>query len=105
VTTYAITRHGGALDWIRSRMAVDVVLAHLDDTPLAIGDVVVGLLPAHMAARLNAQGVRYIHLSMELPAALRGVELSAAQMDACAARLTELHITEIPHQTYNRDEP
>jgi CRISPR-associated protein Csx16 len=104
-TIYAISRHTGALDWICSRMAVDVVLSHLGGMPLVRGDIVVGLLPAHMAARLNAQGVRYLHLSMELPAALRGVELSPAQMDACNARLTELHITEIPTNTPSKVNP
>lgn len=77
-------------------MAVDAVLPHLADiTQLRAGDVVVGMLPAHLAAQLCASSVRYFHLALDVPAHLRGVELSLLQMEQCAARLQELHIIEI----------
>jgi CRISPR-associated protein Csx16 len=93
MTTYVITRHDGALNWIQSQIPVDVVLSHLEkDTPLIAGDCVVGLLPAHIAADLCAKGIRYFHLALDLPAHLRGVELTSEQMDSCGARLLELYI-------------
>ena len=60
---------------------------------LAPGDVVCGVLPLGLAAKLCAQGVRVLAIDMALPEHLRGVELSAEQLDALQARLVEYRVS------------
>jgi|JI10StandDraft_1071094.scaffolds.fasta_scaffold235926_3 CRISPR-associated protein Csx16 len=86
---YFVTRHQGAVQWAADQgYQFDHYLSHLDEShPLKQGDVVAGILPVHWVAQLCAQGVIYLNLSLDLPPAWRGQELSAAQLTACAARL------------------
>ncbi len=94
MTIWFITRHGGARDWaVRQGLAIDRLVEHLDPEKVQTGDTVIGSLPVNLAARVCAQGARYLHLAMELPPRLRGRELTADDMDACGARLEEYHIT------------
>lgn len=94
MTTYFITRHLGALDWAKQNgVDFDVHLIHLnDDMPLKVGDVIIGTLPINIIAKINATGVRYIHLSLTIPSYLRGVELSVKQLDECQASLQEFEV-------------
>lgn len=97
MTTYFITRHPGALQWaISHHVAFDVHLEHLIalDT-LESGDVVIGTLPINIVYRINAHGVRYLHLSLEIPPQLRGVELDVAQLKTCKATLEEFFVTKV----------
>ena len=59
------------------------------------GDVVIGTLPIHIAAEVHARGARYMHLSLDLPPALRGRELSAEQMNRARARLEEYRVVRV----------
>lgn len=97
MTTYFITRHLGALGWAKQNgVDFDVHLTHLnDDMPLKAGDVIIGTLPINIIAQINAMGVRYIHLSLAIPPQLRGVELSAKQLDECQASLEEFTATKL----------
>ncbi len=88
MTTFAVTRHPGARDWLRNMgLQVDEWVEHLDLARVRAGDEVVGTLPVHIVARLNAAGVSYVHLSVKLPAGHRGRELSAMELDAFGAVL------------------
>ena len=88
MTTLFVSRHPGAREWAaKEGVAVDAVIAHLDPDTVQPGDVVVGTLPIHLAARVCARGGRYLHLSLELPPEWRGRELSAADLRRCGARL------------------
>ena len=81
MTIYFITRHAGAVEWAKQQgLAVDQMLSHLDIQSLRSGDTVIGTLPVHMVAELTELGVKYLHLTMDLPEHLRGKELSAADM-------------------------
>lgn len=83
MSIYFVSRHAGARDWARQRnITVDRQVTHLDPAQLSDGDVVIGTLPAHLAAEVCARGARYLHLTLNLPSELRGQELSAAQMSA-----------------------
>ncbi len=94
-TTYLITRHAGAVQWAaQTGLLYDVHLEHLlSITQLFEGDIVIGTLPINIVYRLNQKGVRYIHLSLEIPPHLRGIELDAAQLEACHATLQEFQVT------------
>jgi len=88
--TYFVTRHAGAAAWAEARgLRVDRALAALDPAMLVPGDCVLGTLPVHLAAQVCQRGARYFHLSLDLPLESRGLELTAAAMDAHGARLEE----------------
>lgn len=90
MTTYFISRHSGAIAWAQSQgFQVDQQLAHLDVNVINAGDVVLGTLPVNLIAEVNQRGARYFHLTLELPAELRGRELTAEIMQAYGARLEE----------------
>ena len=98
MTTYFVTRHLGALEWARqNNTPFDVHLIHLASLgELQVGDVVIGTLPINLVCLLNEMAVRYIHLSLDIPAHLRGIELSAQQLDAeCHASLQEFIVHKV----------
>ena len=90
---YFVTRHPGARDWAAAEgIAIDEQIDHLDITKIRPGDVIIGSLPVNLAAEVCGRGGRYLHLSLELPAELRGKELTVADMRQCGARVEEFQI-------------
>lgn len=86
--TYFLSRHPGAVEWAsRQGLQVDHWLAHLDVAQVQAGDTVAGTLPIHLAAQVCERGGRYLHLSLDLPAELRGRELTADDLERVGARL------------------
>lgn len=78
MTTYLITRHPGARQWVQEE------------------GIVVGSLPVNLAAAVCARGGRYFHLSLELPLDWRGRELSPDDMRRFGARLEEFRVEPLP---------
>lgn len=96
MTTFFISRHPGAVVWaMRQGLHIDRVLPHLDPAEVTAGDTVMGTLPLPLVANVCARGARYLHLSVNLPAELRGQELSADQLEALGASLSEYHAQHI----------
>lgn len=95
MATYFITRHPGAVQWaMQQQLDYDVHLEHLDHSiDLQANDIVIGTLPINMVYLLNQKGVRYIHLSLDIPQHLRGVELDVTQLKQCKATLEEFQVT------------
>lgn len=91
MTIYFVTRHPGTLQWAQqNHLKFDIHLEHLTDlNSLQAQDIVIGILPINMVYQLNCRGVRYIHLSLQMPAQLRGMELDPQQLNACHATLEE----------------
>jgi len=89
--TYFVSRHAGAVTWAkRQGITVDALVPHFDQQTmeqLQAGDTVIGTLPVHLAAQVCQRGAHYVHLSLQLPAELRGKELTAEDMERCQARL------------------
>ena len=97
MTTFFISRHPGAIEWARrQQLAVDCVVPHLDPALVQPGDTVIGSLPVNLAAQVCAAGAAYWHLSLELPAALRGQELSADDLEQVGARIEPFDIKPLP---------
>jgi len=93
MTTYFVTRHPGARAWAAEEgIEVDDVIDHLDPTRIEPGDTVIGSLPVNLAAEVCARGGVYLHLSLDLPAELRGRELTVEQMRTCGARIEEFRV-------------
>lgn len=96
MTTYFISRHPGAREWIAQQgVAADRLVAHLDVAIVKRGDTVIGSLPVNLAAEVCAGGARYLHLSLDLPHELRGKELTAADMRKYGARIEEYRVAHI----------
>jgi len=102
MTTYFVTRHGGARDWAAEEgIAVDQVIEHLDPTLIESDDTVIGSLPVNLAAEVCERGGAYLHLTLELLPELRGRELSAAEMRACGARIEHYSVRRVPRDAEN----
>ncbi|PID49498.1 MAG: CRISPR-associated protein Csx16 [Proteobacteria bacterium] len=90
MTIYFISRHAGAVEWAKQEgFAVDRQLTHLDVDLIQVNDWVLGTLPINLIAEVNARGGRYFHLTLDLPAARRGQELSAEDMRQLGTQLVE----------------
>jgi CRISPR-associated protein Csx16 len=93
MTIYFVSRHPGARTWAAHMgIVVDEVVSHIDPEIIEPGDTVIGSLPVNLAAVVCARGGRYLHLSLDLPATLRGQELTAEQMRDCGARVEEYRV-------------
>jgi CRISPR-associated protein Csx16 len=99
MTTYVVTRHKGALDWLEQQgVLADRVSDHLSDRDieqLLPRDRVVGILPLPDVAAVCAKGARFFHLSVDVPRPLRGVELSASTLSELGASLIEYRVQRI----------
>lgn len=90
---HLVTRHCGAIQWAEALgLPVDRLCEHLSVQDVACGDVVIGVLPLGLAAALCARGARVFALTVELPRALRGVELDADSLRRHGAQLQEFQV-------------
>lgn len=97
VRTLFISRHPGAVQWIKAQpIVVDRFIEHLDIEEIQPGDRVIGSLPVHLAGQVCARGAEYWNLSLELPAELRGQELSREQLEQMSARLEHFSVQLLP---------
>jgi len=86
--TLFVSRHLGAVQWIKTQpIKIDRFVSHLDVSEINTGDRVIGSLPVHLVAQVCAAGAEYWNLSLEMPAELRGQELSREQLEHLSARL------------------
>lgn len=93
MSTWFVSRHPGAIEWAtRQHLQVDRTVPHLDPAQVQPGDTVIGSLPVNLAAQVCAKGASYWHLSVELPAELRGRELSADDLEQLGARVQAFDI-------------
>lgn len=94
MSTILITRHQGTRQWVeRMGFTVDLVVAHLDAEALAhiqATDRVLGTLPAHLAAAVCERGAEYFYIAVDAPPDLRGIELSADQLETLCAYLVRI---------------
>lgn len=98
MATWLISRHPGAIDWIKQQgIPFDHHLSHLDATSqasIAAGDTVIGSLPVNLAAQICNLGAHYWHLSLLIPESMRGQELSADQLTTYQAQLQPFKINQ-----------
>lgn len=88
MTTWFVSRHPGALQWMqRHGPAFDRHVAHLDPGDVQGDDTVIGTLPVHLAAQVCARGAAYWHLALGLPPEVRGRELGGEELAALGATL------------------
>lgn len=90
--TIIVTRHPGALVYLESLGYTGEIVGHLDPTQITVGTTVIGILPVQLIAAVLAAGGQYIGVVLpELPAEMRGVELTAAQTVEYGAQLVRVN--------------
>ena len=93
MTTWFVSRHPGALQWMQQRgPAFDRHVHHLAPAMVQGGDTVIGTLPVHLAAQVCARGATYLHLALATPPEARGRELSAQELLSLGATLQPFNI-------------
>lgn len=97
MTTYVVSRHPGAVEWIRSRCRNDsvVVLAHVQQLALSPADRVIGVLPLRWAEEACRQGAQVWSLDLDLAPDQRDRELSAEEVAAAGARLVAYRVERV----------
>ena len=95
MTVFFVSRHAGAKDWLKDKCIDATIVEHLDLAGVHSGDVVIGTLPAHLAAQICAIGARYVHLALHIPPGDRGRELTPSEMQAFAASLDEYKVDRV----------
>lgn len=86
-----VTRHAGAVEWLRRRGIRGRVIPHATAEDVK-GRVVIGALPLHLAAEAAVVG------AIDLPALRpdqRGADLSAEEMDAAGAAISWYEIRRV----------
>jgi len=88
MTTFIVSRHMGAIEWLQSKGFRGKAIAHLNPTQLRAGDTVVGVLPITLVKQLLNMGVRVYSLQLpNVPRELRGQELTPEMMDQYGAKV------------------
>ena len=99
---YVICRHRGSIDYLRSCISLDTNarfcshLTPLDLQSITPRDTVIGFLPLHLASAICQKGARFLTLSFDIPANLRGKELNSQQLSELNPTLKEYVVTEQP---------
>ena len=89
MSTWIVSRHPGAVAWLRRHYELEHarVVEHLVPDAIVAGDQVIGTLPVQLIAAVCQRGACYHHLQIPLTLAHRGRELDADELDALGASL------------------
>ena len=93
---YIVTRHAGAIAWLKAKHFAGVVVTHLAVDQIRSGNIYIGVLPIPMIQQILDAGSRFYLLVMpEVSLAQRDREMNPAEMDAAGAKLVEVKRIEI----------
>ena len=94
--TLLVTRHQATVLWLAEQhIAVDSLIPHLDIEDIRKGDTVIGTLPIQLACAVCHKGATYRHLTLDMPAELRGQELGVEQLKRCNPRLERYEVIRV----------
>jgi putative CRISPR-associated protein, VVA1548 family len=81
MTTWFISRHPGAIEWVKQQnIQINRFESHLDTSLVQADDVVIGTLPIHLAAEVCQKGAKFYFLSINVTPEQRGTELTCKQL-------------------------
>lgn len=93
---YIITRHEGAIRWLRSKGYDGVVIPHLIEGDIVEDGLYIGVLPIPLIKAILDRGSRFFLLNLPAIAfSERGNELSPEEMDRAGALLLEVRSIEL----------
>lgn len=79
--TWFISRHLGAIEWVKTQnIHIDRFESHLDTSLVQPGDIVIGTLPIHLVAEICQKGAKFYFLSISVTREQRGTELTCEQL-------------------------
>ena len=88
---YIVTRHAGAIAWLREKGFAGEVVPHLAGNQVQSGNIYIGVLPVPMIQQILDTGSRFYLLVMpEVTLVQRDREMTPGDMDAAGARLVEV---------------
>jgi putative CRISPR-associated protein (TIGR02620 family) len=88
---YIVTRHAGAIAWLRAKGFDGEVVAHLTGNRIKPDNIYIGVLPVPVIQQILEVGSRFWLLVLpEVTLAQRDREMTPAEMDAAGARLVEV---------------
>lgn len=88
-----VTRHAGAADWVRALLGHTVqIVSHLEVDEIQPDTCYYGVFPLHLAAAICTAGAQCWAISVNMPPALRGQELSADQLNLLGAELVRYEV-------------
>lgn len=88
---YIVTRHEGAVQWLRSKGYDGSILPHLEREQVAGGNVYIGVLPIPMVKAILDTGSRFLLLVLpDVAFSQRGRSMTPAEMDLAGAHLVEV---------------
>ena len=92
-----VTRHTATCNWLKTQLEGHALhfTAHFSHEMAEGFEVVVGILPINLVADLNALGIRFFMVTMDVPAELRGKELTEEQMVECNVKLEQFSVLRI----------
>jgi CRISPR-associated protein Csx16 len=91
-----ITRHRGAVDWLRARGITGTVIEHATGTEGRSGDTVYGILPADYMDRFLRRGMPVFFIALpNIPLDKRKGDLSEAEMNEAGACLFRIRSIEL----------
>ena len=86
-----VTRHPGAIEWLRANGFSGEVVSHLTADTILPGNIYIGVLPLPMIQRILDAGSRFYLLVMpEISLVQRDREMTPGEMDEAGARLIEV---------------
>lgn len=102
---YIITRHEGAVEWLRSKGYEGDVISHLEDGQITGGNVYIGVLPIPMVKAVLDAGSRFFLLVLpDVAFSQRGKSMTPEEMDHAGAHLVEVKSLElVPVETDGPD--
>lgn len=92
-----VTRHSGMVDWLSRNGVSGRVVSHASAEDVR-GMNVYGNLPMHLAALADS----ITTVDMDLPAEMRGQDISADQMDSYDARMTTYQVRSVEMNKENK---
>ncbi|BFQ93346.1 CRISPR-associated protein Csx16 [Gallibacterium anatis] len=96
MTTWFISRHPGAIEWIKKQnIHIDRFVQHLDVSLIQKGDIVIGTLPVHMAAEVCEKGAKFYFLSINMNFEQRGKELTVEDLITQGCRIVPYYVEQL----------
>jgi CRISPR-associated protein Csx16 len=93
--TVIVTRHAGALEWLKAKGFEGTVVDHISAGDVQSGETIVGVLPITLVKQLLDKKCEVIVLQLpDVPKEMRGKELTADDMDRYGARLFRIKVLE-----------
>ena len=88
---YLVTRHTGAIEWLRAKGYDGIAEPHLERDRITGGNLYIGVLPIPMVKEILDAGSRFFLLVLpDIAFGQRGQEMTPEQMDRAGAHLLEV---------------